>query len=150
MSIGWTEALAALDRPPRQALTKFGMPDPVIIAWAFDIEISLDGMVDDDALRSQLEDLLLQIDLEEDGALLKTERLDAVDELLYAIQQPANAHQERADRSSDFELTLDLAELDRYERDKRGRLCLPRRRWRPWPPAPRNGGERPTGGGTSL
>ena len=47
------------------------MSDPVITAGAFDID-NTDGMVDDDALRSQLEDLLLQIDHEEDGALLKT------------------------------------------------------------------------------
>ena len=38
--------------------------------------------------------------------------------LLYASQLPANAHQDRAACSSNFELTLDLAELDRYERDK--------------------------------
>ena len=89
------------------------MSDPVIIAGSFGTEINSDGMVDEDASRSELEDFLLQIDLEEDGALLKTERLDAMEALLDASQLPASAHQDRAARSSHFELTLDLAELAR-------------------------------------
>ena len=69
-----------------------GMSQPVIIARSFDIEINSDGMVDDDALRTELEDFLLWIDLEEDGALLKTERLDAMEACLHAIQLAASAH----------------------------------------------------------
>ena len=87
------------------------MADPVIIAGSFDVEGGSNGMIADSVVRSSLEDLVHQLDLEDDGAQQAGERLDALEALLYAISWPAAAHQARAARSSDFELTLDLAEL---------------------------------------
>ena len=104
MSIGWTRAWACLDLPLREALTR--------------IDIDPDGMVDDLTVRSALEALLLQLDLEEDGARRAAERLGALEALLYASQLLATAHQARAACSNDFGLTFDLAELECHAREK--------------------------------
>ena len=150
MSIGWARAWAGLDLPLRGALTRIGMADPVIIARSCDVEVDSGGMIDDSVVRSALEVFLLQIDLEEDGTQRAAERVDALEALLYASQLPATAHQARAACPSDFELTLDLAELERHAREKARTVCWPRLRWRQWPPSPRIGGGRPAGGAWSF
>ena len=100
MSNGWTIALAKTDTALREALKKTGLDNPVLFGGAFDLVFTQDAVVDEAAVRAQLADFLLSMELAEDGALTTTARLGALDELRRPSgrgrKQGRNSRQNRA------------------------------------------------------